>query len=433
MAKPAHAATFTVDRNDDPDPATAKACTAAPSDCSLRGAIVAANAATGADTITLPSATYTLTRAGADEDAASTGDLDATDELTITGAGARATSAVGGPAPFDDLIFENHAGAKTTITDLTVTGGDGGVTNNEGDLTLDRVAVTGNTADLAAFVGGVYSYKGTLNLKDSTVSGNSSTNYAGVLQLGGTANITNTTISGNKATGFSGGVFSAALDGDTTMNILNSTIANNESARLGGGIMTQLGAAVFVKNTIVAGNSLENCNAAQFGGVISSQGNNISSDDSRPFTRTADKQNTDPLLGPLQENGGPTNTSALLPGSPAVDAANATSCPERDQRGIVRMDGDKNGTVVCDTGSFERNDLAPPKVSTTTPTDGKTGVKRNTDLTATFSERMNRATLSRSTFKLYKVNGDGSTTQIRTVSVSSSTDGLKATPGTRLW
>ncbi|MDQ5827170.1 MAG: Ig-like domain-containing protein [Chloroflexota bacterium] len=427
VAKPAHAATFTVDRNDDPDPAIAKACTAAPSDCSLRGAIVATNAASGADGITLAAETYTLSREGVNEDAASTGDLDVTDELTITGAGARATSVAGGPAPFDDQIFENHAGAKTTITDLTVTGGDGGVTNNEGDLTLDRVAVTGNTADLAAFVGGVYGFKGTLNLTDSTVSGNSSTNQAGVLQLGGTANITNTTISGNKATQVSGGVFSAFLDGDTTMNILNSTIANNESSRLGGGIMTQLGAAVFVKNTIVAGNTVENCNAAQFGGVISSQGNNISSDDSCPFTKPADKQNTDPLLGPLQDNGGPTNTHALLPGSPAIDAANATACPERDQRAIVRKDGDKNGTVVCDTGSFERSDLTPPKVNTMTPTAGKRGVKRNTDLTANFSERMNRATLNKATFKLFKVNRDGSTTQIRAVSVSSSTDGLKAT------
>ena len=130
------------------------------------------------------------------------------------------------------------------------------------------------------------------------------------------------------------------------MNILNSIIANNESARLGGGIMTQLGAAIFVKNTIVADNSIENCNAAQFGGVISSQGNNISSDDSCPFTKPADKQNTNPLLGPLQNNGGPTDTRALLPGSPAVDAANATACPQRDQRGVVRKDGDKDGTVA---------------------------------------------------------------------------------------
>ena len=108
-AKPAHAATtFTVDRTDDPDPATAKACTDAPSDCSLRGAIVAANAASGADDITLPAGTYTLTIAGADEDTSYTGDLDVTDELTINGAGARSTSVVGGLAPYDDRIFENR-------------------------------------------------------------------------------------------------------------------------------------------------------------------------------------------------------------------------------------------------------------------------------------------------------------------------------------
>ncbi len=240
-------------------------------------------------------------------------------------------------------------------------GGGGGVRNYEGDLTLDRVAVKGNTADLSGFGGGIYSTKGTLNLTESTVSGNSATNQAGVVQLSGTANITNTTISGNKTTGFSGGVFSAALDSNTTMNILNSTIANNESARLGGGIMTQLGAAVFVQNTIVADNSIENCNAAQFGGVIFSQGNNISSDDSCDFTNSTDKQNTNPLLGPLQDNGGPTDTRALLPASLAVDTANATACPQHDQRGVVRKDGDKDGTVVCDIGSFERNDLTPPR------------------------------------------------------------------------
>jgi hypothetical protein len=94
-ARPAHAATFAVDRNDDPDPTTANACTAAPNDCSLRGAIVAANAADGPDDITLPADDYALTRAGADEDAASTGDLDVTGDLTLTGAGARTTSVAG--------------------------------------------------------------------------------------------------------------------------------------------------------------------------------------------------------------------------------------------------------------------------------------------------------------------------------------------------
>jgi hypothetical protein len=122
------------------------------------------------------------------------------------------------------------------------------------------------------------------------------------------------------------------------------------------------GSTVLVKNTIVAGNSIVNCgDFGQLGGVISSQGNNISSDDSCDFTKSTAKQNTNPLLGPLQNNGGPTDTRALLPGSPAVDAANATACPQHDRRGVVRKDGDKDGTVVCDIGSFERNDLTPPR------------------------------------------------------------------------
>jgi hypothetical protein len=117
-----------------------------------------------------------------------------------------------------------------------------------------------------------------------------------------------------------------------------------------------------------------------------------------------------------------------LSGSPAIDAGSNTGCPETDQRGARRpQSGDGNSSAICDIGAFERNDLTPPKVNTTTPTDGKTGVKRTTNLTATFSERMDRATLSRSTFKVFKVNRDGSTTQITGVTVSSSTDGLKAT------
>ena len=396
----------------------------------MRGAIVAANAAAGADDITLPAGTYTLTRAGVSEDA-STGDLDITDELTITGAGARATSVVGGPAPYDDRIFDNHSGAKTTVTDLTITdgktGGTGGGVANGGDLTLERVAVKDNTAGT---VGGIYGIGGTLNLIDSTVSGNSSTTglVGGVGQEKGSVNITNSTISGNKAgeTGLAGGV--VATDG-ALMTIRNSTIAFNESGRLGGGILTlKPGTLVTVKNTIVAGNSLDNCDTAQFsGGIISSQGNNISSDNSCPFTQPTDKQNTNPLLSPLQNNGGPTDTRALLPGSPAIDAGTNAGCPETDQRGVRRpQNGDGNTSAVCDVGAFERNDLTPPKVTTTVPSAGKTGVKRNTNLTANFSEQMDRSSLTKSTFKLFKVNSNGTTTQVTNVTVSSTTDGLKA-------
>jgi hypothetical protein len=127
--------------------------------------------------------------------------------LTITGAGARTTSVAGGPPPFEERIFENRPDLSLTITGLTITGGkatDAGGVWNRGDLTLDRVAVTGNTALAAGggFAGGIFSQDGTLNLTDSTVSGNTATGNSatgpagligGVAQLRGTANITNST------------------------------------------------------------------------------------------------------------------------------------------------------------------------------------------------------------------------------------------------
>jgi hypothetical protein len=353
-ARPAHAATFTVDRNDDPDSTTATACTAAANDCSLRGAIVAANANAGPDAVTVPAGTYTLTRAGANEDAASTGDLDVTDDLTITGAGARATRVAGGAAPFDDRIFDIAEGASATITRLAITGGkpagDAGGVNNRGDLMLDGVAVKNNSA---SNYGGIFGDGGTLNLTDSTVSGNSSEGVGGVAQVGGTANITNSTISGNQATNINGGI---GAGGGAVMNIVNSTIASNTSGRLGGGILTAGPATlVTVKNTIVAGNTLDNCDTTQLsGGTISSQGNNVSSDGSCGFTKPTDKQNTNPRLGSLQNNGGPTDTRALLAGSPAVDAGADAGCPGTDQRGVKRPQGPR-----CDVGAYERTNGRP--------------------------------------------------------------------------
>jgi Bacterial Ig-like domain len=70
---------------------------------------------------------------------------------------------------------------------------------------------------------------------------------------------------------------------------------------------------------------------------------------------------------------------------------------------------------------------AAPKVSSVTPANNATGVKRNANLTATFSEKMDPSTLTKSTFQLFKVNTDGSTTQVTNVTVTPNTDGLKAT------
>ncbi len=447
-AKPAHATTYTVNStDDDTDQSPGNGvCDTEPfpvgtePKCTLRAAIQDANATAEADTITVPAGTYTLTipLAFTTMDDAN-GDLDIVGALTINGAGARSTIVRGGVL-FNDRIFENAPGTSATITGLTITGGrtgsGGGVYNQGALLTLDKVAVKGNTAAGLAGGGGVFSQNNggtTLNIIDSTVSGNSTIGLGGGVRLqGGTANITNSTISNNHADKGASGVLAApAFDVGATMNIRSSTIANNTAKEPGSGIRTASGAVINVRNSVVYKNLTfnfpSNCDTATSGGTITSQGNNISDDASCPFAQPTDKPNTNPLLGVLSDNGGPTQTHALLPGSPAVDAANNATCPSRDQRGVARKDGDRNGTVVCDIGAFERNDLVPPRVTATSPVAGATGAGRAANLTAVFSEKMNLATLNRSTFRLYKVNANGTTTQITNTTVTPSPDGTRAT------
>jgi hypothetical protein len=93
---------------------------------------------------------------------------------------------------------------------------------------------------------------------------------------------------------------------------------------------------------------------------MTSDGYNLSSDKSCKFNNSGDLNSTNPRLGRLQNNGGPTQTMALLPGSPAIDAGNASGCTDgrgrllkTDQRGKPRPDKEDHG-VGCDIGAYER-------------------------------------------------------------------------------
>lgn len=126
------------------------------------------------------------------------------------------------------------------------------------------------------------------------------------------------------------------------LSVLNSTISHN----VRGGVIAN--STTTLTNMILAENAVGgwgNCS-----GTITSQGHNLSSDNSctASFTAPGDRNNTDPLLGPLQNNGGPTPTRALLSGSPAINAGTIVGCPATDQRGVPRPQG---GT--CDIGAFE--------------------------------------------------------------------------------
>ena len=192
--------------------------------------------------------------------------------------------------------------------------------------------------------GGIYNY-GTLTITNSTINSNQVWLAGGGISSGGTLTITSSTVSGNGASGQHDGQpwgHGGGISGGGT--ITNSTLSNNYAALSGGGI--EGGATL--GNTILNANTPENI----YGGAIS-HGYNLSSDDGGGnLTGPGDQINTDPMLGPLQDNGGPTFTHELLSSSPAIDAGdpNFTPPPYYDQRGpnFWRV---RNGRI--DIGSFE--------------------------------------------------------------------------------
>lgn len=163
--------------------------------------------------------------------------------------------------------------------------------------------------------------------------------------------MTNSTISGNSAAISGGGLYNGNAPGTTSSSstITNATIKGN-TAPSGGGISNDSGNTVTLKNTIVGV-----CN-----GPITSNGHNLSNTNTCGLTGPGDIQNADALLGPLQNNGGPTKTHALLLGSPAIDAGDNLGCPATDQRGVARP-----FSTACDIGAYEYD--TPPPADTTPP------------------------------------------------------------------
>jgi hypothetical protein len=346
------AATFSVDTTD--DDSAASLCTAAPGDCSLRGAIIAANANPGPDTVILAATTYTLTVEGAFEDAALTGDLDILDDLTLLVSGEQATINGGG---LDQVfeVFSTTVDINVSLSDVVIRnggsagsgGGIGGIYNHDRSaLTLTNVAILSNTGIGLYNVGA----NAALTVHNSTISGNTA---SGIQNDGGAVNINNSTLSGNSA--LNGGAIHAN-GGLVSLN--NATITNN-SATNGGGIRRVSG-TVLMKNTILAGNSASNgpnCYPASPNWLTSTGNNLLGSMSGCGFASAGGDQTgvSDPKLGPLLDNGGPTLTHALLSNSPALNAGNVSGCTNHsgdalseDQRGTDRPQGGR-----CDIGAYE--------------------------------------------------------------------------------
>ena len=155
-----------------------------------------------------------------------------------------------------------------------------------------------------------------------------------------------------------GGILNGGLfQSNGTIVINNSTLSGNTAHDgRGGGIFNVKGSTVVLQNSIVANNTGGDCR-----GTMTSDGYNMSSDDSCAFNGPGDLNTTEPLLGSLQNNGGPTETMALLPGSPAIDSGNPSGCRDSkgellltDQRGKPRPDREDTGG--CDRGAYERQE-----------------------------------------------------------------------------
>ena len=401
IAPVAQAATFEVDRTD--DDATATACTVAPNDCSLRGAIIAANAAAGDDEITLPAGTYNLTISGTGENAAATGDFDITgaDNLTINGAGVDTTIIDGqdldrvfhylgtGTLELNDLTVQNgrtnasgqdgggifNAATGTinlnnsivTDNEVAFNGEDGGGIANTGggavnitNSTISNNRVIGATGPSTASGGGLFHLNGgTITIVNSTISGNTATDRGGAIYSGQPLTLTNSTISGNTAANGTGGGLDISQGSVTTLN--NVTIFGNTSSGNGGGIFNagEPGTVVNLGNSIVAGNTSggtgNDCNGTLTSVVTDP---NLIGDGAGCTLGAGDiiDGTVAGLMSSLANNGGATQTHALQPLNPAIDSG-GFNCEATDQRGVATVDVPNFGGIPCDVGAYEFNSL----------------------------------------------------------------------------
>jgi hypothetical protein len=271
--------------------------------------------------------------------------------LTLTDSIIRDNSAsyAGGISSFGTLTISGCTFIHNSTT--AVKGFGGGIDTGFGAATITDSIIAGNSSGTG---GGLVSF-GQTTINRSTISGNFADSGgirfgAGVYNSAGTMTITSSTINGNSTSGNGGGIINFA-----TLSITNSTISGNSAGDIlgGGGIYDLLG-RVQIQNTIIAGNKSLAAATPDIGRSVVSQGHNLIGDGTggRGYTDT-DLVGTaanpiDPRLGPLQDNGGPTPTQALLVGSPAIDAGDNTDAPPTDQRGAPRI---FHGTI--DIGAYE--------------------------------------------------------------------------------
>jgi hypothetical protein len=352
---------------------------------SLRQAILNANT-DGGDIITFArnvTGTITLT----------SGQLLITDSLTLIGPGANVLAVSGNHV---SRVFEisyttvsisgltiNNGSVTNTSTPNDLAGG-GGIFNDHSTLTLNNCTLSGNSAGVGGGIfnnAATYGYPGTLTLNNCTLSGNSAGIGGGIYNDGSfhgyaTLTLNNCTLSGNSA-GAGGGIYSDGANGTAMLWLLGCTLSGNSAVDAGGGgIYNFASGHEGGTATLQIGNTILNAGASGSNilntlGMVSSDGYNLSSDNGAYYLAAAgDQINADPKLGPLQNNGGPTFTHALLSNSAAIDKGKSFGLAT-DQRGAARpLDfasiANASGGDGSDIGAFElgRPTLSIQRVNT---------------------------------------------------------------------
>jgi len=271
-------------------------------------------------------------------------------------------------------IFAVDAGAALDVRNLTLADGRadyGGGIYNAGTLTLTNCTLKGNST--ASYGGGIAN-EGTATLTNCTLRGNSAGGRGGGIASLGTLTVTNCTLSGNSAVGVGGGIAKDCIPQPPIgcacfgpVMVTNSTFSGNGADAGAGAIDGGCSLRASVTNSIIANSIGANCVA----GVFTDGGHNLQ----WPGTSCGETiPSLDPLLDPsgLKENGGPTQTIALLPGSPAIDAGDPEVCANPPVNGVDQRGHPRPGaaSVNCSIGAFESDDPPP----CTGDCDGKDGV-----------------------------------------------------------
>lgn len=397
----AQATTFTVDKTDvdavdsSPGDAICRIAGVASGDpgCTLRAAVMEANATAGADRIEVPfGANIVLSLSGRDEDGATTGDLDVFEAITISTPTAPVAAADYATIDANGIDRVLDIQANTDLVGLIITGGvadmaagpgnRGGGILSGANLLIEDSVITGNTAS----VGGGILTLGSLELRRSRIDHNSTQDlgfanpYGCAIKdtdstpaPGSTIRIIQSSIDHNVCAGAG-----AAVDLRTNLQIDNSTISDNTARaalRMYNGNVTlnnvtligdQAGYTISssngttlstIRNSIIVGDNFYP--ACQINSASVDHDWTLANDSScEPTSGTHNLPDTDPLLGPLA------NRYSVMPvrppqaGSPAVDAGDPSTCLAEDEDGLPRpIDGNGDGTAVCDIGAIEMDSI----------------------------------------------------------------------------